>query len=70
MNNVNLVGRIATDLELKEAGFGKYVNFSLAINKGKENATFIPVTAFNKVAENLVQFQKKRWSYIYKWLFK
>lgn len=59
MNNVNLVGRIATDLELKEAGFGKYVNFSLAINKGKENATFIPVTAFNRVAENLVQFQKK-----------
>ena len=59
MNNVNLVGRIATDLELKEAGFGKFVNFSLAINKGKENATFIPVTAFNRVAENLVQFQKK-----------
>lgn len=59
MNNVNLIGRIATDLELKEAGLGKYVNFSLAINRGKENATFIPVTAFNKVAENLVKYQKK-----------
>lgn len=59
MNSVNLIGRIATDLELKEAGFGKFVNFSLAINKGKENATFIPISAFNKVAENLVQWQKK-----------
>lgn len=59
MNSVNLIGRITNDLELKEAGCGKFVNFSLAINRGKENTTFIPVTAFNQVAENLVKYQKK-----------
>lgn len=59
MNNVNLIGRIATDLELKDIGSGKVVNFSLAVNNRKDKATFINVTAFNQVAENLVKYQKK-----------
>ena len=38
MNYVFEIGRIANDLELKEVGEGKVVNFSLAVNKGVKNA--------------------------------
>ena len=58
MNNVNLIGRITNDLQLKTIGTGKVVNFSVAINN-KDKATFINVTAFNQIAENLCKYQKK-----------
>ena len=58
MNNVNLIGRITNNLELKTIGTGKVVNFSVAVNN-KDKATFINVTAFNQVAENLCKYQKK-----------
>lgn len=59
MNSVNLIGRITNDLELKDIGTGKVVNFSLAVNSKKDKATFINVTAFNQIAENLIKYQKK-----------
>lgn len=59
MNSVNLIGRITNDLQLKDIGTGKVVNFSVAINSKKDKATFINITAFNQVAENLVKYQKK-----------
>ena len=65
MNNIMLIGRIANDLELKEVGEGKVVNFSIAVNKGVKNAEgnyeadFFQVVVWNKTAENLVEFCKK-----------
>lgn len=65
MNNVFLIGRIANDLELKEVGDGKVVNFSLAVNKGVKNsegnyeADFFQIVVWNKTAENLVEYCKK-----------
>lgn len=65
MNYVFEIGRIANDLELKEVGEGKVVNFSLAVNKGVKNAEgnyeadFFQVVAWNKTAENLVEYCKK-----------
>lgn len=65
MNNVNLIGRIANDLEIKSVGDGKVVNFSLAVNKGVKNAEgnyeadFFQIVVWNKTAENLVEFCKK-----------
>lgn len=65
MNNIILIGRIANDLELKEVGEGKVVNFSIAVNKGVKNAEgnyeadFFQVVSWNNTAENLVKFCKK-----------
>lgn len=59
-NKVVLVGRISTDLELRETSNGKsYCRFNLAVNRINEGTDFIPVTVWNKQAENLVQYQNK-----------
>lgn len=59
-NKVTLVGRISTDLELKQTNSGKsYCKFNLAVNRMNEGTDFIPVTVWNKQAENLVQYQNK-----------
>lgn len=59
-NKVTLVGRISTDLELKQTSNGKsYCRFNLAVNRMNEGTDFIPITVWNKQAENLVQYQNK-----------
>lgn len=59
-NKVVLVGRISTDLELKQTSNGKpYCRFNLAVNRMKEGTDFIPVTVWNGQAENLTQYQSK-----------
>lgn len=65
MNKVIEIGRIANDLELKQVGDGKVVNFSLAVNKGTKDAEgnneadFFQIVAWNTTAENLVKYCKK-----------
>lgn len=65
MNKIILIGRIANDLELKQVGEGKAVNFSIAVQKpyknedGKHDADFFQVVVWNEKAENLVQYTKK-----------
>ena len=59
MNNVNLLGRISTDLNIRESNNKKILNFSIAINDNKDKASFIPVVAFDSVAENISKYQKK-----------
>lgn len=59
MNNVNLLGRISTDLNLKESNNKKILNFSVAINDIKDKAVFVNITAFDKLAENIAKYQKK-----------
>ena len=65
-NKVTLVGRISTDLELRYTGSNKaYCRFNLAVNKNHKNeygeyeTDFIPITAWGKTAENLVNYQNK-----------
>ena len=63
MNSVNLIGRISNDLELKyvrgrEGDFAT-LRFNLAVNKNKEKTNFIPIRVLGKLAENLVNYQKK-----------
>ena len=64
MNSVNLVGRIAKNLELKQAGQTSKCDFTIAVNRkfakeGQQQADFINIVCFGKVAENLVKCQSK-----------
>lgn len=53
MNHVTLMGRLANDPEVRYTQSGKAVaSFSLAVNRrGSETADFIPVVAWEKLAE-------------------
>lgn len=64
MNNIQLIGRITKDLELKQAGQTSKCDFSIAVNRkfakeGQQQADFINVVCFGKIAENLVKYQSK-----------
>ena len=63
MNSVQLIGRISNDLELKyvrgkEGDFATLI-FNLAVTKTKDKTNFIPIRVLGKLAENLVNYQKK-----------
>lgn len=50
MNNVSMVGRISTDLELKTTKNGKeFINFSIAINRKNKTADGEKITDFFNV---------------------
>ena len=56
-NNVNLIGRFAADLELKETSTGKSVlNFSLAVQRGTEKVDFIDCVAWDATANLIRRF--------------
>lgn len=64
MNKAILIGRITKDPELKRAGNGSYVNFSLAVErkylvKGERVVDFINCVVWNKPAENLAKYINK-----------
>ncbi len=62
MNQVNLMGNVTKDIELREAATGmKYAQFAIAVNSRSTKATtnFIDIVAFNKQAEILSQYVKK-----------
>ena len=67
MNQVQLLGRLTKDIELKYTASQKSVavaKFSLAVNRkykrdGEPTADFINCTAFGKTAETLDKFCKK-----------
>lgn len=62
MNNVNLIGRTTRDPELKYTQGGMAVTrFTLAINRigKKDEADFINIVCFNKVAENVANYISK-----------
>jgi len=62
LNNINLIGRMTRDPELRRTGTGKaVVNFTLAVDRGKEDqngksADFIPVVVWNRIAEVTEQY--------------
>ncbi len=53
MNNVMLIGNLATDVEVKEVGEDKRVaSFTLAVDRpGSEQADFVRIAAWNKQAD-------------------
>ena len=60
MNNYICVGRITKDIELRYTPSNKaVVQISLAVNNGKDDTTFIRLTAFDKLAELVSNYCKK-----------
>ena len=61
MNKVVLVGRLTRDPEIRHTQSGAAVaSFSLAVSRRKKDeADFVPVTAWNKTAELIEKYVKK-----------
>ncbi len=65
MNNINLIGRLTRDIELRNVGESKVGKFTLAVNRkfknknGEYEADFINCIAWNKTAEIMAQYLKK-----------
>ena len=60
MNNVNLVGRLTSDPELKCTQAGKAVlKGCVAVSRDKEKSDFINIVAFGKTAELIAEYHKK-----------
>ena len=60
MNNINLIGRSTTDIEIRYSKKGTaFCNFSLAVAHNAEETDFINCTAFNSIAENISKYINK-----------
>jgi single-strand DNA-binding protein len=61
VNSVNLIGNVATEIDLKELGSDRTVaSFVLAVDRpGSEKTDFFRVTAWNKQAEVCGRFLAK-----------
>ena len=60
MNVVILMGRMTRDPELKYTSSGKaFANFSLAVQKTKDEAEFIDCMAWEKTAETIAEYFRK-----------
>lgn len=65
LNQVILVGRLTSDLEIKEVNEQKVANFSVAVQRSYKNADgvyeadFINCTAWNNVAINTAEYCHK-----------
>ena len=60
MNLVILSGRMVRDPELKYTSGGKaYTNFTLAVQKTRDEAEFIDCAAWEKTAENIAEYFRK-----------
>ena len=56
-----LVGRLATEIEMKKSGETKYGRFSLAVSRRgkKDEADFIACAVFGKTAETMFEWCRK-----------
>lgn len=61
MNNTLIViGRIVKDIDLKYASNNNpFTKINLAINNGKDDTTYLPITVFGKMAETIYKYCKK-----------
>ena len=60
MNKVFLIGRMVKEADLRYTKNGKAVAvFTIAVNRNKEQADFIRITAFGKTAENTANYTSK-----------
>lgn len=59
-NKVILVGRIASDIELKQTKSGKSVcQVQIAVRKNADHTDFFPVVAWDKTAETIARLFRK-----------
>ena len=59
MNNVNLVGRLVREPELKYGKDGKAIlKNSVAVSRNKEQSDFINIVAFGKTAELIAEYHE------------
>jgi single-strand DNA-binding protein len=60
MNQVALIGNLATDVEVRELGEErKLASFLLAVDRGPDDADFVRVTAWDGQAEPCGRFLRK-----------
>jgi single-strand DNA-binding protein len=62
MNNVSLIGNLATEVELRDVGEGKKVaSFLLAVNRGtrEAGADFVGIKAWDRQAELCAEYLTK-----------
>ena len=59
LNNTTLIGRLTQDIELEYAGNTPRVNTTIAVQRTKELADFIPLTFLGKPAENIAAYGHK-----------
>lgn len=61
MNQINLIGRLTKDPEIRQTQNNKAVcEFDIAVNRiGQEQTDFITCVVWEKQAENLVKYQSK-----------
>ena len=60
INNFNGIGRIATEIEIRYTKDGTAVaNFSLALDNYGDKTSFIDVTCWRKLAENVAEYMEK-----------
>ena len=60
MNNFLCTGRLTKDPELKYTTENKPIcSIDIAINNGKDDTTFLPITIFGKMAEVTNEYCKK-----------
>ena len=60
MNNVSLIGRVATEIELRYTPQGTAVaDFALAVDGYKEETYFFDITAWGNTAENTAEYMEK-----------
>ena len=60
MNNVNLIGRLVDDPELRVTPKGTSVcDFAIAVDNYGDKTSFIDVTCWRKLAENVAEYMEK-----------
>lgn len=60
MNNVNLIGRLTKDIELRQTDSGKAVcSFCIAVDGSKDLTYFIDCVAWEARAENIAKYFHK-----------
>lgn len=60
MNNFNGIGRIATEIELRYTPDGTAVcDFVVAVDNYGDKTSFIDVTCWRKLAENVAEYMEK-----------
>ena len=60
MNNVNLIGRIANEINLRYTPDGAAVcDFVMAVDNYGDKTSFVDVTCWRKLAENVAEYMEK-----------
>ena len=61
MNNVNLIGRLTRDIEVRQGENTSVGRFTVAVNRMKkeDGADFVGCVAFGKTAENMQKYTSK-----------